>query len=177
MRLLEITEDRLSFTSIPIRRKSGDLVYVTGDNRKQLKAVRALMIKLARHFKAPLIQVADFYGLDQINTKTEDLLACLSSAWDPDADVALDIAYAAYLRDLEITNIVLARDPSITQLLIVKNNQLDWCVWWQRHHPNPAVRQSLAQDLVEFDRLAEEAFVKATRQLEKVRARDNGQAN
>jgi hypothetical protein len=177
MQLLEITEDRRRFTSIPVRRKNGDRVFVTGDNRKQLKAVRALMIKLARHFKAPLIQVADFYGLDQINTKTEDLLACLSSAWDPDSSVDLDIAYAAYRRDLEITNIVLARDPSITQLLIVKNNQLDWCRWWHRHHPSPSVRECLAQDLAEYDRLAEEAFVKASRQLEKVRARDNGQAN
>jgi hypothetical protein len=175
MQLLEITERRLGFTSMPVRSKRG-LVFVTGDSRKQLKAVRALMIKLARHFKAPLIEVADFYGLDQINTKTDDLLACLSSAWDPDADVALDIAYAAYCRDLEITNIVLARDPSIPQLLIVKNNQLDWCVWWQRHHPSPSVRESLAQDLVEFERLAEETFIKAQRQLE-IRARDNGQAS
>jgi hypothetical protein len=173
MQLLEITEHRRRFTSIPVRRKNGDRCFVTGDNGKQLKAVRALMIKLARHFRAPLIEVADFYGLDQINTKTEDLLACLSSAWDPDADVDLDIAYAAYLRDLEITNIVLARDPSITELLVVKNNQLDWCRWWHRHHPSPAVRESLAQDLAEYDRLAEEVFIKASRQLEKVRARDN----
>jgi hypothetical protein len=70
-----------------------------------------------------------------------------------------------------------SRDPSITQLLIVKNNQLDWCVLWQRHHPSPSVRQSLAQDLVEFDRLAEEVFIKAQRQLEKVRARDNAEGN
>jgi hypothetical protein len=177
MQLLEITEHRRSFTSIPVRRKNGDRVFVTGDNRKQLKAVRTILQKLARHFRAPLIEVADFYGLDRINTKADDLLACLSSAWDPDSDVALDIAYAAYKRDLEITNIVLARDPSITQLLIVKNNQLDWCVWWQRHHPSPSVRQSLAQDLVEFDRLAEEVFIKASRQLEKVRARDNAEGN
>jgi hypothetical protein len=35
MQLLEITEHRLRFTSIPVRRKNGDRVFVTGDSRKQ----------------------------------------------------------------------------------------------------------------------------------------------
>jgi hypothetical protein len=178
MQLLEITEHRRGFLSIPVRRRKNgrqvDQVYVTADNRTQLKAVRGLLMKLARHFRAPLIECADFYGLGAINTANETLIAALSSVPDPYCGVDFDLALTAYHRDLAITDKILAQDPSIPHLLAVNNNQYDWVVFLRCNHPSAAVRQRFARDLAELDRLGEEIFHRASRQLE--RAQANGHA-
>jgi hypothetical protein len=175
MQLLEITEHRRCFTSIPVRRKNGDRVYVTAGSRQQLKAVRGLLMKLAKHFRAPLIECADFYGLGAINTANETLIAALSVVPDPYAPgIDFDLALTAYHRDLAITDKILAQDPSIPHLLAVNNNQYDWVVFLRCNHPTANVRDRFARDLAELDRLGEEIFHRASRLLERGNA--NGRA-
>jgi hypothetical protein len=174
MQLLEITEHRRGFLSIPVRRKNGDRVYVTAGSRQQFKAAKGLLMKLAKHFRAPLIECADFYGLGAINTANEVLIAALSSVPDPYCGVDFDLAMKAYNRDLAITDKILAQDPSIPHLLAVNNNQYDWVVFLRCNHLSANVRERFARDLAELDRLAEEIFHLASRQLE--RAQANGHA-
>jgi hypothetical protein len=92
---------------------------------------------------------------------------------DPYSGVDLDAARAACVRDFRTCNRILAQDPTIPQLLRVSNCERDWIAFWRCNHPDAAERQRLAALLAEKDRLAEEIFLRALRQLERIEAYAN----
>jgi hypothetical protein len=146
--MLEITTNPSGFGT-PVRRRNGDLVYIYGECRRQLKTVRKLLMKLSRHWGLPMKHLADFAGLEGIgNAGNDDLIDCLSSVPDPYSGVELRAAMIAWKRDLNITDLILRQDPSIPQLLAVSDNQEDWLVFWRCNCPVPAIRDHLAQELV-----------------------------
>jgi hypothetical protein len=155
--MLEITTEPGGFGT-PVRRRNGDLVYLCGEARRQVKAVRKLLMKLARHFgRLPMIDLADFRGLDQINATNDELIECLSSVPDPYAPVDLDAAMVASTRDLKIADRILSRPrtSTIQQLLAVSDNAEDWHIFWRVRSPNGFTAQAKAAD-AEFQKLKTE---------------------
>jgi hypothetical protein len=154
MYFAEITSDphpscHSNYIGIGARRKNGDRVYVFGECRRQIKAVRKLIMKLGRHLGLPMKDLADFRGLGMIAAENDDLIDCLSSVPDPYAGVDLRAAFVAWKRDLNITDQILHQDPSIPQLTAVSDNQEDWLLFWRCNCPVPAIRDHLAQELEE----------------------------
>jgi hypothetical protein len=138
---------RGSYTSIGARRKNGDRVYIFGETKRQVRAIRKLLMKLAKHWGLPMANHADFIGMAGINATNEEMLDCLSSVPDPYAGVDLRTAFVAWRRDLNLTDLILRQDPSVPQLLAVTDNQEDWLVFWRCNCPVPAIRDHLAQEL------------------------------
>jgi hypothetical protein len=162
MHLLEITSDRRAFTSLPVRRKGDQVVYVTGETKRQTRAVRKLLMALARRFGLPMIAFAEFAGVEKLNAANEDLIDCLSIVPNPYpsglrwSEAELETAKRAWMRDWKICNRVLAQDPTIEELLAVSGNQQDWCNWWRCNHPDASVRARMAQGIAEAQALINE---------------------
>jgi hypothetical protein len=88
--MLEITTDpHRPGSRIGARRKNGDKVFIYGNVTRQLRTVRTILMKLARHFDLPLADFAEFLGIEEINVSKEDLIQCLSAVPDPYSGVEL----------------------------------------------------------------------------------------
>ena len=153
--MLQITNDpHAPGSGIGARRKNGDRIYLRGEARQQLRKVRKVLMKLARHYNLPLIAFTDFAGIEEINASNEDLVDCLSTVPDPYSGVERREAMTAAIRDSRICERILAQgDASIDQLLAVSGNQQDWCTWWRCNHPDPQVRARLAEQIADAQEL------------------------
>jgi hypothetical protein len=102
--MLKITTDpRASGSGIGARRKNGDQVFLRGENIKQLRTVRKVLIKMAQHFQLPMAELGDFLGVDRINLTNRDLLECLSTVPNLYSEVDFAVAIEAWRRDYKIT--------------------------------------------------------------------------
>ena len=149
--MLEITTDaRAPGSGIGARRKNGDRIYLRGETIRQLRIVRKVLMKLSKHFDMPMSTFAAFLGLDQINATNDEMLHCLSTVPNPYDERVTDlrIAVAASNRDWRICEYVCARDPTIDQLVTVSANAEDWQTFWRVRHPQAAMREHLAAELV-----------------------------
>ena len=148
----------IPFVHIVARRKNGDRVYLFGEAQRQLRTIRKVLMKLARHYDLPMIAFTEFPGLEMINASNDELLACLSTVPNPYDDRIDDprIAIAASNRDWRICNCVQARDPTIEQLVTVSAQQEDWMTFWRVRHPDAGMRERLAQQLAEDQALKAE---------------------
>jgi hypothetical protein len=161
MYFAEITTDPQphghNYVGIGARRKNGDRIRIFGETKRQVKAIRKLLMKLGQHFGLPMANHADFVGIERINAANDDLIDCLSSVPDPYApDIDMQAAWIAWRRDWKICNRILAQDPSIDQLLSVSGNQQDWMTWFRCNHPDARVRDALARDIAKVQPLISE---------------------
>jgi hypothetical protein len=148
--MLEITTDaHRPGSGIGARRKNGDKIYLRGETIRQLRTVRRVLMKLAKHYGLPLNTFAEFLGVEMINATNDELLDCLSTVPNPYSGVDLRVAIAASNRDWRICNCICARDPTIEQLVTVSAQQEDWQVFWRCNHPDVGMRDRLAQELAE----------------------------
>jgi hypothetical protein len=131
--LVITTDPRAPGSGIGARRKNGDRIYLRGENIRQLKIVRKVLMKLAKHFDLPMATFTDFVGLEHINTSNEELLECLSTVPDPYAPVDERVAMVASTRDFKIANRILSRprQSTLEQLLAVSANSEDWSNFWR----------------------------------------------
>jgi hypothetical protein len=125
-------------SGIGARRKNGDSVVLRGETISQLRTVRKVLIKMARHFQLPMAELGDFLGVDRINLTNRDLLDCLSTVPDPYAEVDFAAAIEAWRRDFKIGHRVLANDPSIEEIMIV------WVIASQPNEPILGRRRATA---------------------------------
>jgi hypothetical protein len=145
-----------SFNRISARRRNGEKVYLFGETRHQLKAVKRIIMRLSQKFGLPLIAQADFVGVEKLGAENADLIDCLSSPPDPYAGVDVRQAMTAWLRDVRICDSILAQEPTIDEILSVSANSQDWCLFWRCNHPDAAVRDRLAKSLAEAQGLIAE---------------------
>jgi hypothetical protein len=145
-----------SYLRITARRRNGDRCFVFREGKQQVKAIRKILMRLARHFNDEMIRLADFYGLDEVKTTNAELIACLSSVPDPYAGVDPREALIAAKRDLHICMQIMAQDPSLDHLMAVSNNFWDWTTYWRCCHPTAAGREREARELAEMEPLRTE---------------------
>jgi hypothetical protein len=164
---------KYSYTGIGARRKNGDRIRIFGDNLRQCRTLKRILMALAKHYGLPLAQHANFDGIGMIAATNDELLTCLSPfPGDPYSGVDLHAAFVAWQRDLNITNLILAQNPTIPQLRKVSDNQEDWLLFWRVNCPVQQIREHLAQELVEVRALKAEN----RERLEQIKERANGTA-
>jgi hypothetical protein len=160
---------------VTARRRNGDIVYIFGQTRRQMMAIRKLLMKLGRHYDLPMSHLADFWGIEEINATNEELLECLSLVPDPYCGCNPRQALVAAMRDARIIQRVLARNPTLEQLFTIQASNYDWGVYWRCNHPTAAGRERFAKDL---DGMLDQ-MTENRRRYEQIkeRANGNGQAN
>jgi hypothetical protein len=158
-----------SFNWITARRKN-DRVYIFGETKRQCLAIRKLLMKSARHFNETLLEVSDFFGLDEINTTNAELLECLSSPPDPYSGVNVREALVAAMRDARIIQRVLTQNPTIEQLFTIQASNYDWGLYFRCNHPTVAGRERFAKDLEGML----EQLTENRRRYEQIKGRANG---
>jgi hypothetical protein len=163
-----------NFIRITARRKNGDSVFVFGESLRQVRAIKRLLMKSARHFNETLLEVSNLSGLGQIKTVNDELIACLSSVPDPYAPVDRQDAADASVRDARIIQAILAHDPTIEELFRVMENMYDWQCWWRCNHPTAEGRERFAKDL---DGMLERLTANRERYEQIKERRANGTAN
>jgi hypothetical protein len=165
-----------SYTGIGARRKNGDHIRIFADNLRQCRTLKRILMALAKHYGLPLAQHANFDGIGMIRATNDELLTCLSPfPGDPYSGVDIHAAFVAWRRDFNITNLIMAQDPTIPQLLAVSDNQQDWLLFWRCNCPVPEIREHLARELEECRALRAKSVAMAQRLL--ARRQANGTAN
>jgi hypothetical protein len=139
-----------NYTRISAHRKNGDKVYVFGEGTRQVKAIRTILMKLARHYNKEMIHLADFFGLEEVRTTNAELIKCLSSVPDPYCGCDPTDALIAGKRDLNICMQIMAQDPTLDHLVVVCNNFADWGTYWRCNEPTAAGRDRWAKHLADL---------------------------
>ena len=152
--LVITTDPRAPGSGIGARRKSGDKIYLRGKPIQQLRIVRKILMRLAKHYAMPLATFADFVGIEMINATNEELIECLSTVPDPYAPVDERAAMIASTRDFKIVNRILSRprQSTIEQLLAVSANSEDWANFWRVRSPKGFTPERIAKQ-AEFQKL------------------------
>jgi hypothetical protein len=152
------TDPHGSGSRVTARRKNGDIVYIFGQTKRQMMAVRKLIMKAARHYDLPMIHLADFWGIEKINATNAELLECLSVVPDPYCGCDPRQALIAAMRD------------ALEQLFTIQESNYDWGVYWRCNHPTEAGRQRFARD----NEGMLEQLTENRRRYEEIKARANG---
>jgi hypothetical protein len=125
-----------SYTQIRVRRTNGDAVYITGGSNAEVKAAGQLLKKLARRYRAGLMEVAEMEKIVAAAPPGRGLVL--------EEDFDFEALWADYQHETERC-IELLEDEGIgiADIAVIAAHQQRWQEFWARRHPDPKQRAAV----------------------------------
>lgn len=133
------------------QRTNGDFVYITGDTRDEVDHVRGLLMRLARRFKLPMMEIADMAEAVVIamqNPDAPERVWGIAQAPRPYSKIDVGVAEEQFVRDFERARAILEdKDVGIEVIAWLAVWWEGWCMFWSVRHGDDAQREAYSAEL------------------------------